>query len=512
MKKNVIILFNPKDDEKRKISNLPLSILYLERMVRDLDIELIIIDERVNENYFHIIEEKKEQLILVGVSAMISYQIISGANFSKRVKDISDVPIVWGGWLATSFSEIILKEIFIDLIICGQGEIPFRELVISILESKDYTQIHGLGFKNKDGITIIKNDEIVDEKTFPLVDYTKINLNAIVDISGTVPEPYRSVNYLASIGCPHNCSFCCLSSIWGRKFFSKNIEVVINDIKFFIKTGNINRISFDDDNFFSNKKFVLDFCTELIRENISLEWEASAHPAAFLKMYSDDNLDLFYSAGCRTIRFGSESADEEIIRKINKPVPPDITYNIVRKLKKHKLKTVLYLMVAFPWNPDKDFKSTLNMVGKAKLLDPSMEAGINFFVPLPKTPLYDECLNFNYPPYTSFDQLISFINKDFVAPWWKRNYRKELHIFLRFYFKYSDFYHFNNKKGFYKIPAFIANLIFFPISYFRLKFSLYKFPWEAHVYFFFKSMLHLIVNNKFKDDKETIARTRSWKR
>lgn len=512
MKQNVIILFNPKDDESKKISNLPLSMLYLERMVRDLDVELIIIDERITNNYFHIIEEKKEQLLFIGVSAMISYQIISGANFSKKVKEISNVPIVWGGWFATSFTEIVLKENFVDFIICGQGEIPFREFVISLLEKKDYTRINGLGYKANGQLFINNNDEILDEKSFPLVDFTKIDLNAIVNISGIVPEPFRSVNYLASTGCPHNCSFCCLASVWGRKFYAKEVDVVIDNILYFKKTANINRISFDDDNFFTNKRFVLDFCSQILAQNIQLEWDASAHPGSFLKLYSDGDLDLFYKAGCRTIRFGSESADEEVLRKINKKLTPEITYDVVRKLKKHKLKPVLYLMVAFPWNPDKDFKSTINMVGKAKLIDSSLEAGINFFVPLPKTPIYQECLENNYPPYNSFDGIIEFINKNFTAPWWKHNYRKELQIFLRFYFKYSNINYFKSKYGLLLIPALLANILFFPPSYFRLKYGFYKFPFEAYIYFSFKKLFSFIGLSKFDDDKEAIARTRSWKR
>ncbi len=512
MEQKLIILFYPKDAEKKKISNISFSILYLERMVRDLDIETILIDERINENFFQIIEKNRHRLLLVGVSAMIGYQIISGRAFSERVKGISGVPIIWGGWFATSFTEILLKESFVDFVICGQGEISFRKLVLSLIENKPIYNIDGLGYKSDGKIVINNCAEITDEKQFPLVDYKRLDINAIVNINGIISEPHRSINYIASLGCPHNCSFCCLASVWGRKFYTKDIPVIIQDIKYFVNEIKVNKIAFDDDNFFGNKRMVLEFCEQVIKNNLNFLWEGSAHPETFLKLYTDNDIETLCKAGCRIIRFGSESGDEEVLKKINKPMKPEVTLQVVKKLKEHKIKSVLYIMVAFPWNPDKDFKKTLNMVGKAKLIDSSLDAGINFFAPLPKTPLYPECLNYNYLPYTSFDGIVEFIQKDFTAPWWKKNYRKELYIFLRFYFKYSNIKHFRNKNGIIAIPAFFANIIFFPSSYLRLKFNWYKLPLDAYFYFSIKNMLKLFGNNKYDDDREAIARTRSWKR
>ncbi|GAI46718.1 unnamed protein product, partial [marine sediment metagenome] len=68
MEKNVIILFSPIGF--KKLPSIPYALLYLERMIRDLNLKIIIIDEKLNNNYFPVIEQYKNNLILAGVSSM----------------------------------------------------------------------------------------------------------------------------------------------------------------------------------------------------------------------------------------------------------------------------------------------------------------------------------------------------------------------------------------------------------------------------------------------------------
>lgn len=509
--KNKILLYYPLVNKNRQIPNLPFSILNLERVLRDLPVDVFLIDERVNANVKNIIDTYKNDWLFIGISAMIGYQMISGKDLSQYVKQNTNAPVVWGGWFANVLPKIALQENFIDIVIFGQGEIAFRELVIAMLHNKTLLSIKGIGYKENNKIIINPKTEIVDEKTFPLVNFDTIDVNKIIEINGSFSDSNRSINYIATYGCPYNCSFCCLATIWGQKTFNKNIDVIIEDIKMFVSKYKISKISFDDDHFFGNKSFVLRLVQRIIDENIHIQWEANAHITTFIKNYSIEQIKLLKKAGCISIRFGAESGDQFVLDKINKKVTISDSFKVAEIMKIVDIKCVFYIMVAFPWNPNNDFNETLKMLGKLKIINTKLESGINFFYPLPATPLYEESKRYGFKGLHSFDETLksTYFNL-FYGPWWKRNYKHELHDFVWVYFKFANPYYYKMTER--KFSTKLANKILYPFCYIRLKYNLRHFRFEARIYFFIKRLHNLFWGYKYDDEREQMLRCRSWKR
>lgn len=512
MNKNLVLLFYPLVDKDKQIPNLPFSVLNLERMLRDLELEIIIIDERVTADYKQIIIENKDKILLVGVSAMIGYQMISGKEFSIFCKQHTDAPVVWGGWFVNVLPEVALKETFIDFIIHGQGEIPFKNFLTAFIKGEDFKNIRGLGCKIDNEIMINPIEDIVDEKSFPSIDFNLVNVKKIASVNKVDNIGANSLNYIATIGCPYSCTFCCLSSIWGQKTFNKDVSLIIEDLKILKNKYKVSKIAFDDDHFFGKRSFVIELCNIIIEENLDIKWEANAHIASFLRNYSKADIELISKSGCEAIRFGAESGSQEVLDRVNKKIKVEETYQIAKLMQEHNIRCVLYIVVAFPWNPSKDFNLTLNMVSLAKIINPALQTGINFFVPLPNTPLYEEGIKYGFEKFTSFDQLIKFIKTEYSAPWWKKNYRNELHHFIWFYFKYANPQHYKQKPEEIRFLSFIVNKLFYPICYLRLKFNCRKLRLDAYLYFFLKKLFNFITNNKYADDNEAMARSRSWRR
>lgn len=468
MSKPVIILFYPEVERNYRLPNLPYSLLNLERMVRDLPVEVLIIDERIQPDYIEIIEMYKSNILLIGVSAMIGYQMVSGRQFSITVKRFTNAPIIWGGWFVSVSPDIALQESFIDYVIQGQGEIPFREFTIALLNNQSVETIAGLGFEKLGQLTLNKKPAPVDEKNFPSIDFSKIDVDKIVAVNGSTDCP--SLNYIATTGCPYNCSFCCLASVWGKKTFSRETDVVISDLKKLKTRYGIRKLSFDDDHFFGNRRFVVETCEQMIAQNLEIDWEANAHISTFLKKYSDTDLQLIKLAGCRSIRFGVESGDQEVLDRINKNNRVADCLQIAKRLDEFNIRCVFFIMLAFPWNPDKDLKLTLKMLGRAKLLNSSLEAGINFFIPLPSTPLYDEALKYGFMAHRSFDAMVEFFDSAYRAPWWTRDYNQEVRDFALVYFKNAKSFTLQTESVFRKIVFSLLRMIFI----FRLKTGFFK--------------------------------------
>jgi len=272
----IVLLFSPLTDANSQMPNLPHSLLNLERMVRDLDIEVVIIDEKINRNYTQIIDQYKDRLLFVGISVMIGYQMISAIKCSKYIKENTTAKVLWGGWLPNVVPELALNEDYVDFIIQGQGEIPFQNFVRAILNKNDFTKIEGLGFKMGNQITINPLGTMVDEKVLPKIDYSKIDIEKIIEINGNPGYGNRSTNYIATMGCHYNCSFCCLASIWEQKTFTKDLSTIIDDLLFLTQKHGISKVSFDDDHFFGDKTFVMKLCEAILENNINKTVEAAA--------------------------------------------------------------------------------------------------------------------------------------------------------------------------------------------------------------------------------------------
>lgn len=482
MNKRAIILFFPSPFKDINDSGYPWPLLHLERMIRHLDIEVILIDERLNKDYADIINKTKGRLLFAGVSTIIGQQIIGGIKFSKTVKSITNVPILWGGWFPTVFPEMVLHDDYADYICIGQGEIPFKIFTERILNNEDVSDIAGIGYKKNEKILINPNHDLVNPNSFPSIDRTLIDANKLIDLNGKIDQRYRMFNYFVSYGCPYNCGFCNVSLIFGNKWFAKKISEIIEDLKYYVNQASISQINFYDNNFFVNKKFVMELCYELIREGFQFKWSAHGQVNYFLKNFSDDDIQLLYKAGFRRLIIGADSGHQKTLDFVNKKIQVENNLSILKVCKKHNILTRFHSMICFPLDPDEDFKQTMNMIGKAIFIDPAIEIDIAFFKPIPKTPLFETCLEKGYKPPTSTSELICSFSQKSYAPWYKRDYHKELEKYLNFYFLFANFNYYRTFPIKLRPFVFLFSLFIYPIIYLRFKLRWMKFPIEAMLF------------------------------
>lgn len=465
---------------------IPYALLYLERVVRDLNVDVILIDENTGDDFMPVIEKHQQNILLAGVSAMLGYQIAGGIKFSKFVKILNpEAKIVWGGWHPTMMPEQTLNENFIDFVITGQGEKPFRELVIALVNNKPFENINGLFFKENMQIRNAGKGNFISAETFPDVNYTLVDLNKYI-LQG-IPYAKRTIVYFASHGCPHKCSFCALTPVYDQKWFPKSLPKIITDFKQFINTANADSICFHDDNFFTNKSFSLSLAQAMIDNKLNLKWEVWSHAGSFMKMFSDEDLKLFYKAGLRRILFGAESGSNTVLNEINKGQSLNENLNFVKLLKKHKITPYFTTMICFPMNPDEDIRATFNMIRRARLIDLSLKVHVGYYTPFPNTVFYQKAVEKGFTPPANLEGWINHTFETFRAPWFKNEFEKKYKIFINFYLTLSNPSFFNNASRPLKEKMGLAalNWIIFPFAYIRMKTNCFKLPLGAALFFFF---------------------------
>lgn len=175
---------------------------------------------------------------------------------------------------------------------------------------------------------------------------------------------------LTDYGCPFRCKFCIMSGL-GFKFRSvENVMAELNHIK---ELG-INEIYFDDQTFGVNRQRTIALCNSMISENLQMKWSCFSR----VDLMDEEILTLMRNAGCHTIMFGVESANEEILKKYEKGFTIEQVQKTFALCRKLGIKTLATFMLGFPEETE---GSILNTIEFSKRLNPDYAA---FNVPIPR--------------------------------------------------------------------------------------------------------------------------------
>jgi radical SAM superfamily enzyme YgiQ (UPF0313 family) len=481
-RKKVVVLFfpNPTPGDETQY-RVPYALLYLDRMLRDLDLEIVLIDEQLQPDYASILAEKCDHLLLAGVSSLTGEQITGGIAFSKKVRELCDAPVVWGGWHATLLPEQTLREPYIDYVVIGQGERPLRLLVESLRDGKDPSgNIPGLCSKRGEDVTINPAAPVEAIVAFPPIDMSRLDLKKYLNKS-RLPE--RFIGYFATHGCPLDCSFCCIGEIYQRRWYHKDVAQIIEELRFLKENVGVDSLLFEDDNFFVRPQFARELAQAMIDAKLNLKWETSAHAHIFTKAYTDDDVRLFAQSGCQQIYIGAESGDQEALDLLNKRATVEENLRFVEMLSRHGILPRFTTMVCLPTGSGRDFELTIDMLRRAKLAHRSLRASIFFYTPYPGTRLYEKAKESGFVPPPRLEDWAKHTLRRFKAPWAAKGIDWRLERFANFYLPLVDpkFYRLVRSRKI-RLVAFVVNKLFFPIAWVRFQMGYFGAPFEASIF------------------------------
>ncbi len=129
---------------------------------------------------------------------------------------------------------------------------------------------------------------------------------------------YMTGQVQTSRGCPYDCEFCDVISLFGRKTRHKTVEQVIAEIQQLVDQG-MPEIFFADDNFIGNKVYSKALLKALIQLNKSLKVPIRFMTQLTLNVAKDDELlDLLKQANFFSVFIGIETPETESLIAINK--------------------------------------------------------------------------------------------------------------------------------------------------------------------------------------------------
>jgi radical SAM superfamily enzyme YgiQ (UPF0313 family) len=427
-----VLLINPYQRKRITISSYRdkikfpvLSLLSLASYLEKEEFKVKILDLNIeplnNNEILKVIRTKTP--IVIGITS-ITASIYEAYRLARLIKSNFNIPLVIGGPHATFSDEEILNDSRFDIVVRGEGEIIFEEIVKAIKRGNSLLSINGISFR-KDG-KIIKNESRgfisdLDKLPFParhLVPLEKYGTHAFT--------------IMTSRGCPFGCSFCQVPGKDGLKWRHRSAVNIIEEIKELIKKyPNVKKVSgpegnrpivfFVDDNFMVSIERIEEICNMIINEGIEIYWDSNARVDTIANI-SEDILGLMKKSGCFHLFLGVESGSAKTLKSYNKQIKKNQALISAERLKKKGIFFTGAFMLGYIEEEKSDLNATIQF---AKKMDPTTVA-FRILTPLPGTKIYEKYINenlimdFNYSNYTSGVQIIK--HKENLERWVLRGY------------------------------------------------------------------------------------------
>lgn len=279
-------------------------------------------------------------------------------------KKIPDSRIALCGPHASIFPDRILNEYdFIDYILVGEYEYTLLDLVNRLEFGSSLSSIAGLAYRedvvvriNRPRLTINNLDSLPwpEREDVPIYKYN----------DGFAGMPQPNVQIWTSRGCPFECTFCLWSQTIYRehRYRKRNPIDVIDEMEYLIKKFNFKAVYFDDDVFNLERNHALTICEEIKKRKIKIPWAIMARA----DLMDEEFLKNLVNAGLYAIKYGVESADQNILNFCKKNMNLVKTRQAIKFTKKMGIKVHLTFCLGLPGETRRTIEKTIEFIQDTK--------------------------------------------------------------------------------------------------------------------------------------------------
>jgi len=372
----------------------PLGLLHLATVAKVLGHEVVILDQILELKLGRLplgrglYSASAEDILkykpdLVGFSCQCT-TLIPALQISKIIKDINPKTLILFGGHSLMDGDKILKNFKqVDMIIEGEGEETFRELLERLEKGKDLKNLLGLWWrKNGNPVWEGQRPLISDLSTIPLPDYS---------LAPPLQEYVKAYDLQTPIyivetgrGCPHSCIYCSESIFWRQKVRRYPVERVINSIELLYNQYGVRYFLLSHDQFTSSSSYVREFCERLKSKALK---DISWYCISRLDTVDAELLSLMAEVGCKSMCYGIDSGSQNTLRFIKKGVESSLLLQRVKETTSFGMVPTLSFVVGFPEETKQDIEETLKLALRCKN---SGEVNTLFQIPtvLPGTTLH----------------------------------------------------------------------------------------------------------------------------
>lgn len=447
-----VVLFNPAPRsgvQAHRRVELPLSLLCpATRLVR-AGHEVVIVDQFADPHWerklAHALDERP---VCFGVTCMTGPQILYALDACRYAKERHPgLPVVWGGVHASLMPHQTLAHPLIDVVVIGEGEATFFELVHALAEGRPLDGVAGIAFRGANGrVHVTPPRPFVDLDAEPPLAYELVDL----DLYRRRLFGVDHLSFNSSRGCTFRCSFCWDPVMHKRTWRAMRPETVLEHLRKIVREHGIRGFLFTDDHFFIDLKRARAILEKIVAADLGVTIGKLQIRADTICRMQPDFLELLVRAGVTRLTIGVESGSQRILDLIKKDVTVEEVIEANRRLAPHPIVPLYLFMMGLPTETPDDLRASLTLAERLIEENPKAAKTFNIYTPYPGTELYgvarelglrepDELegwARFNFrnipdeaawmPPETkrlieNLDFPLMFLGQNFVNPYRKTN-------------------------------------------------------------------------------------------
>lgn len=415
-----------------------------------------IIDGAYHEDYrkrlIDILSNETINILYIGMSVMVT-QIPFALEASKIAKRINKkIPVIWGGPHPTLYARQTLENENVDIVSINEGTYTALFLARALESGQFLDGVKGIGYKNGRGkIYCTDPAELEGISSLPHFDFSLIETNNYVNPqNGSVyerefpqfNEKLKIMPILTGLGCPYRCQFC-INVILKRKYRHRSAALIVEEIKFLQAHYDANTFLFLDEDFFVNKKRLLEFISLVEKENLHFNGRMWCRVDHFRDSYiNGELLRRFNKIGCFSLVMGGESGDNAILKDLKKGITSEQIMNSLNILKGFDSIFSRYsFMVGLENETSEQIKRTYRFCMNMKKINPMVDiAGPFVFRLYPGSPIYNRLVaNYSIQEPDSLEkwseEVTNYGSKNEI-PWTPQWFQRDLK-YLIFYSMYA---------------------------------------------------------------------------
>lgn len=294
----------------------------------------------------------------------------SGGLSHRKVREVTNAPIVWGGVDPTVNPEWAIEHA--DIVCVGEGEYASLELTEALEGKRELESIQNLWIKKDE--TVIKNPirpllQDLDVLPFPNFDYSSIwHIDQDQIRHSVVPENSPLANWyviMTSRGCPYRCSYCIhglshdLLKDKGKYLRRRSVDNVISELKAYLQVRpHTSQILFYDDVFTFDRPWIEHFAAEYQRE-IHLPFWVYTYP----EICDEVILGRLKEIGLMYVKMGVQSGSNRVMNQIyGRRLDQEKILKAAATLQKLDIYCIYDMLIGIPLETEEDLRESLDLL------------------------------------------------------------------------------------------------------------------------------------------------------
>ncbi len=379
-----VLLVNPPTPLSER-PNPPLGLAFVAAALESIDVDVRIYDLVTHplgrERLTRLLEEFRPDI--VGTTA-VTMTFHNAVAVLREVKQIApEVLTVMGGPHVTFATEQTLEKLpELDIIVMGEGDRTVIDLCCEMERGRDWNKVSGIAFRGDDGeIVVTPGQPVVDVNDLPQPARHLLPLGR-----------YRALRMPISIttarGCPFPCIFCSARDMAGAKIRNRTADIVVDELEDLAGLG-FHQINIADDLFTGRKKHCLSVCDEILARGLKITWSCYSR----VDTINPDMLARMKQAGCTTMAFGIESANEEMLKRVRKGITIPKTLAAIEMCVEAGIDPHCSFILGLPGESQETLAETLAFCDKISQMGASY--GMHLLAPFPGTAVREQADSFD---------------------------------------------------------------------------------------------------------------------